>query len=86
MSVAGKTVLDHVLDSLSSLPDPKNVELVNIVGYLGDQIEEHISTNYPHLKTHFVLRTTHGGQSHALKLAEILSAWTDAGGIRRYAD
>ncbi len=39
VSVAGKAVLDHVLDSLHSLPNPENIELINIVGYLGDQIE-----------------------------------------------
>ena len=70
MSVAGKTVLDHVLDSLSSLPEPRGFELVNIVGYLGDQIEEHIRTQYPDLKSHFVLQENPLGQSHALKLAE----------------
>ncbi len=70
VSVAGKTVLDHVLDSLSSLPDPRNIELVNIVGYLGDQIEDHLRTHYPHLKSHFVLQENPRGQSHAIKLAE----------------
>ncbi len=70
VSVAGKTVLDHVLDSLSSLPEPENVELVNIVGYLGDQIEEHVRNHYPNLKSHFVVQENPHGQSHALKLAE----------------
>ena len=42
VSVAGKTVLDHVLDTLATLPDPQNIELINIVGYLGEQIERHI--------------------------------------------
>ena len=30
VSVAGKPVLDHVLDMLSTLPDPQNIELINI--------------------------------------------------------
>jgi len=42
ISVAGKAVLDHVLDTLSSLPQDWEIELVNIVGYLGEQIEAHI--------------------------------------------
>lgn len=70
VSVAGKTVLDHVLGSLSTLPDPQNIELVNIVGYLGSQIEEHIRQRYPQIRSHFIVQENPRGQSHALKLAE----------------
>jgi glucose-1-phosphate thymidylyltransferase len=69
VSVAGKTVLDHVLDTLATLPDPQNIELINIVGYLGDQIERHIQEKYPHLKAHFVTQENPLGQSHAIYLA-----------------
>ncbi len=69
VSVAGKNVLDHVLDSLVTIPEGYNIELVNIVGYLGDQIEEHIRSHYPDLKAHFVVQENPCGQSHALKLA-----------------
>jgi glucose-1-phosphate thymidylyltransferase len=69
VSVAGKPVLDHVLDMLDTLPDPENVELINIVGYLGDQIEAHIRKCYPHIKSHFVVQEDPRGQSHALYLA-----------------
>jgi glucose-1-phosphate thymidylyltransferase len=69
ITVAGKTVLDHVLASLSTLPSPQDIELISIVGYLGDQIEEHIRNVYPRLKTHFVIQENPSGQSHALKLA-----------------
>jgi glucose-1-phosphate thymidylyltransferase len=67
--VAGKTVLDHVLDTLSSLPDPGNIELVNIVGYLGEQIEAHLGAHYPHIKAHYVVQDDPRGQSHAIYLA-----------------
>ena len=70
VSVAGKTVLDHVIDSLDSLPEPDKIELISIVGYLGDQIEAHIKEKYPHLKSHFVIQENPLGQSHAIKLAE----------------
>ncbi len=70
VSVAGKVVLDHVLDTLSSLQSPQDIELVNIVGYLGDQISEHVRTHYPNIRTHFVLQENPKGQSHAIKLAE----------------
>ena len=56
LGVAGRPVLDHVLDTLSTLAEPENIELINIVGYLGEQIEEHITENYPHIKSHFVLQ------------------------------
>ncbi len=69
ISVAGKTVLDHVLGSLSSLPDPQNIELINIVGYLGEQIEEYIQNNYPNLRSHYVIQENPRGQSHAIILA-----------------
>lgn len=70
VSVAGKAVLDHVLDSLASLPNPRNIELVNIVGYLGEQIEEYIQEHHPGLRAHYVLQENPRGQSHAIKLAE----------------
>jgi glucose-1-phosphate thymidylyltransferase len=70
VSVAGKTVLDHVIDSLDTLPEPNNFELVSIVGYLGDQIEAHVKENYPKLESHFVIQENPLGQSHAIKLAE----------------
>lgn len=69
VSVAGKPVLDHVLNILSTLPDPENIELINIVGYLGDQIENHIREGYPNIKCHFVLQEDPRGQSHAIYLA-----------------
>lgn len=69
VSVAGKPVLDHVLDMLSTLPDPDNIELINIVGYLGDQIEDHMRKCYPNIKSHFVVQEDPRGQSHAIYLA-----------------
>jgi glucose-1-phosphate thymidylyltransferase len=70
VSVAGKPMLDHVLDSLSTLPDPNNIELINIVGYLADQIEAHLQECFPHLKSYFVLQDDPRGQSQAIFLAK----------------
>jgi len=69
VSVAGKAALDHVLDSLATLPDIQNAELINIVGYLGDQIECYIKENYPQMKARFVVQEDPRGQSHAIQLA-----------------
>jgi glucose-1-phosphate thymidylyltransferase len=70
VSVAGKTVLDHLIDTFATLPSSLEIELIAIVGYLGDQIEEHIRFNYPDLKSYFVVQENPVGQSHAIKLAE----------------
>ena len=69
VSVAGKAVLGHVLDMFADLP-PENLELVFIVGYLGEQVTAYLQENYPHLKASFVEQTERKGQSHALYLAQ----------------
>jgi glucose-1-phosphate thymidylyltransferase len=69
VSTGGKTVLAHVLDMFSTLPDPENVELVFIIGYLGDQVAPYMQEHYPHVKAHYVLQEERRGQSHAIYLA-----------------
>lgn len=69
VSVAGKAALDHVIDTLSTIPKSFDIELINIVGYLGDQIECYIQENYPELKSRFVVQDDPRGQSHAIYLA-----------------
>ncbi len=69
ISVAGKAVLDHVLDMLQTLPNPEAIELINVVGYLGEQIEAHLSERHPQLKAHSVVQENPRGQSHAIYLA-----------------
>ncbi len=69
ISVAGKAVLDHVLETLKTLPDPQNIELINIVGYLGEQIEAYMAERHPEIKAHYVVQENPRGQSHAIHLA-----------------
>jgi glucose-1-phosphate thymidylyltransferase len=69
VSVAGKAALDHVLDTFSTIPKTYELELINIVGYLGDQIECYIQENYPQMKSYFVTQDDPRGQSHAIYLA-----------------
>lgn len=69
ISVAGKTVLDHVLDSLSTLPKNYEYELINIVGYRGDQIEDYMNIHHPEIKSTYVVQENPRGQSHAIQLA-----------------
>jgi len=85
VSVAGKTVLDHLLDMFHSVPDlslsgnmstgsrqpPDAIEYIIILGPgLGEtQIPSFMQEHYPELKTHFVLQPVMKGQSDALWLA-----------------
>lgn len=66
--VAGNTVLGHVLDMFRAIPT-EQMELVFIVGYLGEQVPAYLQKYYPNLKAHFVEQTERLGQSHALHLA-----------------
>jgi len=63
--VAGKPVLAHILDELVAL-DPEQV--IFIVGYLGDQIEEYVREHYA-FDARFVEQRQLLGQAHALHLA-----------------
>ena len=67
VSVAGKPVLGHVLDMFSTVPDVE--EVVFIIGYLGEQIEQYVSEAYPDLPTRYVVQEEMLGQSHAIWLA-----------------
>jgi glucose-1-phosphate thymidylyltransferase len=67
--LASKTVLDHVLDTFYTLPDPRNVEYIFIVGYLGAQIQAYMQATHPELRVRFVEQPEMRGQSHAILLA-----------------
>lgn len=69
VSLAGKTVLDHVLDIFGTVENPDEVELIFIVGYLGEQVEAFMSEHYPDVKAHYLVQDEMRGQSHAIALA-----------------
>jgi glucose-1-phosphate thymidylyltransferase len=64
VSVAGKPILGHVLDSISPL-NPEQV--VFVTGYLGDQIEAYVRAQYD-FPTAFVQQPEMKGQAHAISL------------------
>jgi glucose-1-phosphate thymidylyltransferase len=66
VNVAGKPVLGHVLDSLAEL---EITELLCITGYLGEQIEEYINTNYT-VPARFFVQQELNGQSPAVYLCK----------------
>lgn len=63
--VAGKPVLGHVIDFLKPLQID---ELIFIVGYLGEQIEEYVRSHYDY-PVRFFEQTELKGQAHAIDLA-----------------
>jgi len=65
LNVAGKAVLGHVLDKLQGLDVE---EIVFIVGYLGEQIEEYVSARYG-FPARYVEQKELLGQAHAIRLA-----------------
>jgi len=70
ISMAGKTVIEHVLDMFSTLPEGMEAEYVFVVGYLGDKIQAFMDEEYPELTIHYVEQKEMRGQSHAIYLAE----------------
>ncbi len=67
--VAGKPILSHIVDKLVS---NGVTDFIFIIGYLGDKIEEYIKSNYPALKTSFVLQDTREGTGQAVWLSKDL--------------
>jgi glucose-1-phosphate thymidylyltransferase len=72
LRIAGKPVLDYILDLFSTLPDPENIELIFVVGHLGDQVRQFMKDVHPGVKTHFVVQEEMRGQSDAIYLARHL--------------
>ncbi len=67
VQVAGKPVLGHILDSLTTL---NLEETVFVVGYLGDQIEKYVTEQYPNMRARYVEQNEMKGQAHAIGLAK----------------
>jgi glucose-1-phosphate thymidylyltransferase len=65
VTVAGKSVLGHVLDTLSQIEID---ELIFITGYLGNQIEQYVRKHYD-LPARFIEQSELKGQAHAIYLA-----------------
>jgi glucose-1-phosphate thymidylyltransferase len=65
VNVAGKPVLGHILDKLLDL---EIEEIIFIVGYLGQQIENYVETHY-RFNARFVEQQEMLGQAHAIHLA-----------------
>jgi len=67
INVAGKPMLGHVLDTFATLDNVD--EIIFIVGHLGEQIEEYVAKEYPHLRARYFKQEELNGQSTAIYLA-----------------
>jgi len=66
VSLAGKTVLDYVLDMFRTVPDLENSEFVFILGpMMGDQIQAYVAKHYPDWHVDYVVQPEMKGQSDA---------------------
>ena len=68
--VAEQTIIEHVLDTFSTLPSEFNAEYIFIIGYLGDKIQAFMQKHHPHLPIQYITQEEMRGQSHAIYLAK----------------
>ena len=69
--LAGKTVLDYVLDQFQSIPRFNEAQFVLILGpNQKDQVIPYMQENHPDKKVHYVIQEVMRGQSDALYLAK----------------
>ncbi len=67
LKVAGNTVVGHLLDLMHEITTE---EVIVVVGYRGEQIENWIRKNYPDLNVKFVVQEEAKGQAHAVWLCK----------------
>ena len=70
LPLAGRTLLDHFLDTFTSIPLTRQVEYVFIVGYMGEQIKSYVDNNYPQMPVQYVVQEEMRGQSDAIYQAK----------------
>lgn len=69
LNVAGKPILGHILEKLLR---EGITEATIVVGYMGEQIREYVSSTFPSLKADYIEQTEALGLGHAIYLAR----WT----------
>lgn len=63
--LAGKTILSIIIDQLH---EAGINDIVFIIGYLGEKIQDYVEEKYPQLNSHFVHQNERQGTGHAIKL------------------
>ncbi len=67
--LAGKTVISIIIDQLRQAGIN---EIIFIVGYLGEKIQDYVKNKYPDLKAHYVHQVDRQGIGHAIRLTKNL--------------
>lgn len=66
MDVAGKPILEHVIEELEKL----NLdEIIFVVGYLRNAVQDYVRENHPNLNCRFVYQKIRDGDGSAIRLA-----------------
>lgn len=65
IEVAGKPIIEHVLDALP----PEIDDVIVVIGYKGNMIREHLGDSYGGRKLRYVHQWMQAGTAHALSLA-----------------
>lgn len=71
LRVAGKPVLDYLLDDLTKVGVS---EVVFVVGHLGDAVRAHVARRHPRLRPRYVVQEVQDGTAGAVALAR---PWAD---------
>jgi len=66
IEVAGRPIIEHILDSLIKIPDAK---VGIVIGYLGDQIIERLGSQYRGIGISYIFQEQTLGSGHATLLA-----------------
>jgi glucose-1-phosphate thymidylyltransferase len=66
VSIAGRTVLDFVLEQLDTVPKSMKVEYIFIIGPQGEQVKDFMEEYHPEKTVHYVVQAEMRGQSDAL--------------------
>jgi glucose-1-phosphate thymidylyltransferase len=66
VSIAGRTVLDFVLEQFDTVPKSMKVEYIFIIGPQGEQVKDYMEEYHPDKVVHYVLQAEMRGQSDAL--------------------
>lgn len=65
--LAGKNVISTIIDQLR---EAGINEIIFIVGYLGEKIQDYVKSKYPDLKAHYVHQVDRQGVGHAIRLTK----------------
>jgi len=65
--LAGKTILSIIIDQLQ---EAGITDIVFIIGYLGEKIQDYVHEKYPNLNCHFVQQNERHGTGHAINLTK----------------